>query len=443
MAHASPRLPDADTHLAQLPNGVRVVTLRLPHAATACASVFVRTGSAHEPKALAGISHVIEHMAFKGTAARDARRINLDAERLGAEVNAHTDKDHTAYQMRGLAADVPALLAMLGDIVLHSEFPEAELERERQVILQEFAEVEDDPMATAYQLFDRACWGLHAAAQPVIGQRRVIERLERAQLLGYVQRQYRGENIVVGVAGDVDPAEVVRAAEAAFGGAPAGSPNLVAPPAWLGGVRSRRIDGIGQAHLLLGFGLPALGEDDAAAEVAAAVFGEGMSSPLLDRLREQQGLVYHATAAADLFDHGGQFVVEASSAPDKLAQLVEEVAALVATHAGRIDPVDLERARRQVRVRRLQTLERPMRRLEEIALDLFAHGRLRPSSELIEQAAGVDRESVRATFERMVAEGPAVALVGQLGRAAGERAREALAARLGRVAAASADVVEA
>ena len=180
MDPAVSRLPDARIHLAELPNGVRVLTLPLPHAHTACASVFVQAGSAHEPKALAGISHVIEHMAFKGTGTRDARRINLDAERLGAEVNAHTDKDHTAYQMRGLPADMPALLAMLGDIVLHSEFPEAELERERQVILQEFAEVEDDPMATAYQLCDRACWGLHPAAQPVIGQRRVIERLERA-----------------------------------------------------------------------------------------------------------------------------------------------------------------------------------------------------------------------------------------------------------------------
>jgi predicted Zn-dependent peptidase len=431
MDPAVSRLPDARIHLAELPNGVRVLTLPLPHAHTACASVFVQAGSAHEPKALAGISHVIEHMAFKGTAARDARRINLDAERLGAEVNAHTDKDHTAYQMRGLPADVPALLAMLGDIVLHSEFPEAELERERQVILQEFAEVEDDPMATAYQLFDRACWGLHPAAQPVIGQRRVIERLERAQLLGYVQRQYRGVNIVVGVAGDVDPAEVVRAAEAAFGGVEPGSPNLVEAPAWHGGVRSRRIDGIGQAHLLFGFGLPALGEGDAAAEVAAAVFGEGMSSPLLERLREQQGLVYHATAAADLFGHGGQFVVEASSAPDRLGQLVDEVALLVARHADRIDPTDLERARRQVKVRRLQAEERPMRRLEELALDLFAHGRARPGSELIEQAAATDAAAVRGVFERMVAAGAAVALVGPLGRAAGERAREAVAARLG------------
>ena len=124
-----------DTHFTCLSNGVRVIAMPMPHLHTAAVSVFVRTGSAHESAAQSGISHVIEHMAFKGTAERDVRRINLDAERLGAEVNAHTDKDHTAYQMRGLAAHAGDFVRMLGDIVLASTFPEAELERERQVLL--------------------------------------------------------------------------------------------------------------------------------------------------------------------------------------------------------------------------------------------------------------------------------------------------------------------
>src|SRR3954453_1049580 len=123
---------DDGTAVATLANGVRVLTIRLPQLETACASVFIRSGSAHEAKALNGISHVVEHMVFKGTRTRDARRINLDAERLGAEVNAHTDKDHTAFHMRGLAADADVFVRMLGDIVLDPLFPAEELERERQ-----------------------------------------------------------------------------------------------------------------------------------------------------------------------------------------------------------------------------------------------------------------------------------------------------------------------
>jgi predicted Zn-dependent peptidase len=119
----SPQSPE----VATLANGVRVVTLPLPQAETATVAVFVASGSAHESRADSGISHVVEHMVFKGTATRDARRINLDAERLGAEVNAHTDKDHTAFHMRGLGGDVPALVEMLGDLVLAPSFPADEL----------------------------------------------------------------------------------------------------------------------------------------------------------------------------------------------------------------------------------------------------------------------------------------------------------------------------
>jgi len=186
--------PDDAPLLHTLPNGVRVVAMPRPQRRTGGVSVFVRVGSAHESRALNGIGHVLEHMAFKGTSERDAYRVNLDAEALGAEVNAHTDKDHTAYHMRGLGEHAPRFVAMLADIVRHATFPDDELAREREVLLQEVAEVEDDPMTVAYQLFDHACWAAHPAAQPVIGQRRVIERCTREQLAAHVQQHYTGAN---------------------------------------------------------------------------------------------------------------------------------------------------------------------------------------------------------------------------------------------------------
>ena len=197
-------MPDAPVPHATLANGVRVVVLPMPQARTAGVAVFVHTGSVHESRVHNGISHVLEHMAFKGTRERDVHRVNLDAERLGAEVNAHTDKDHTAYTMRGLAEHAPQFVRMLADIVRHATFPEDELAREREVLLQEVAEVEDDPVTIGYHLFDHLCWGEHPAALPVIGQRRVIERVSRADLLDYVGRQYTGANIVVAAAGALD-----------------------------------------------------------------------------------------------------------------------------------------------------------------------------------------------------------------------------------------------
>lgn len=412
----------AETLVTTLPNGVRVVAAPLP-LPTVSVSVFVRAGSLHESRLMSGIGHVIEHMAFKGTAMRDAARINLDAERLGAEVNAHTDKDHTAFHMHGLARDAAAFVGMLGDIVRHASFPDDELERERQVLLHEFTDDEDDPLATAFRLFDKACFGTHPAAQPVIGTRRNIERFTRADLVAHVQRLYSGSNLVVGVAGGIDPDALLKAAEAAFGGMAGGTPNRVEAPAYLGGIRTLRLAGSSQTHAVLGFPLPALAADDAAGPVAAAVLGEGMSSPLLAELREKRGLAYYTACSADLYDGFGQFVIEASTAPEQLDELLTQVMRLLRTHARQVAPLDLERAHNQIAVRRLRALERPYRRLEDAALDLFALGRVRPEAQRLERLRAVGPREVRTAFERMLAAGVSLALSGQVGRAASERAR--------------------
>jgi predicted Zn-dependent peptidase len=423
-------MTDPDTTvLASLPNGVRVVTVRMPHLASACVSVFVRTGSAHEAPRLNGISHFAEHMAFKGTAERDCQQINLDAERLGAEVNAHTDKEHTAYHMRGLARDAGRFVRMLGDIVLHSSFPAEELERERRVILQEFVEDEDDGLSTAFKLFDKLCFGVHPVAQPVIGTRRNIERFARDDLVGYVRQQYTGSNIVVAVAGGVDPEAIAKAAEAAFGAVPAGTVNAVEPAAYRGGIATRRLSGVPQTHVVLGFPIPTLRDDDPGATLAAALFGEGMSSPLMDQIRERRGLVYYAACSADVMELAGQFVIEASMDPEHLDEFVAEVSRLLREHAERSDDVGLERARNQLAVRSLEVVERPFRRLEEAAQDVYVRGRVRSREQWLQRVQALDGEQVRALFERMLAAGPTLAIAGKVPRTWREAARPLAALR--------------
>jgi predicted Zn-dependent peptidase len=424
-------MPDTDTSVATLSNGVRVVAIRLPHLDSVCVSVFVRTGSRYESRRQNGISHVVEHMAFKGTHERSCQRINLDAERLGAEVNAHTDKDHTAYHMRGLARDAGEFVRMLGDIVRNSTFPQAELERERQVILHEYTEDEDDALSTAFKLFDKTCFGTHPLAQPVIGTRQNIRRFTRDELLEYVHSRYTGANVVVGVAGNVDPAAVLADAQAAFGSMPAGSGNTVPAPGYLGGIASRQQPGCSQTHVVLGFPIPGLTEDYHAGVVAAALFGEGMSSPLMDELRERRGLVYYAACSADVNDLCGQFVIEASTAPEHLDEFFTEVTRLLAQQAQGTDPVGLERARNQFAVRSLGAQEQPFRRLEDAAQDLFVLGRVRPRAELIERIRAVTGEQVREAFRRMLAARASVAIAGKVRRGTNERVAELLEGHAG------------
>ena len=408
-----------------LPNGVRLLVIPMPQLATVTAAVFIHSGSQHESARESGISHAVEHMVFKGTATRDARRINLDAERLGAEVNAHTDKDHTAFHMRGLPAHTGRFIAMLAELVATPSFPADELEREREVLLHEFTEDEDDPLSTAFKLFDKGCWGAHPAAQPVIGSRRNLQRFTRDELVQWVRRHYTAGRTVVALAGPVDADAVRREVEAAFSGLAAGQAPPLPPPQWRGGVYSRRLSGCSQAHLVLGFPIAARAADDPSAAMAAALLGEGMSSPLLDRLREQRALAYYSACSADVMEAGGQFVIEVSTAPAQIEPTLRELAALLREQAARTEAVDLERARNQIVVRHLRALERPLRRLEDAALEVFAFGRPRSPAEQLARLQAVGGARLRAEFGRMLGAGATLALAGSLPRAVSERAREA------------------
>ena len=417
---SEPLSPALSTPIA---GGARVVAQRLPGLRSAAVSVFVHTGSLDESRATNGISHFVEHMVFKGTATRDARRINRDAEQLGAEVNAHTDRDHTAYHLRGLPGDVPRFIEMLGDLVLHPVFPEEELERERQVLLQELLEEEDDPMSVAFRLFDSACYGTHAAAMPVIGTRRQVERLARRDLAAYQGLRYGAPQLVIAAAGDIDPQGLARQAERVFAHAGPGAQARGAAPVWQGGVRTRALSGSSQAHLVIGWPIAGLRQDDLAPSLAAALFGEGMSSPLMEELREKRGLVYYAACSADICEDFGQFVIEASMAPEHLREAVQLILGLMRAHAEHIAPDELERARRQLQVRRLRDLERPGRLSEDLALEVLALGQPRDRQLQDARIEALGAQPLQACFAAMLAHPVALAVAGKVPRGTADALR--------------------
>ena len=164
--------------------------------------------------------------------------------------------------------------------------------------------------------------------------------------------------------------------------------------------------------------------------VAAAVLGEGMSSPLMDQVREQRGLAYYTACSADVLDICGQFVIEASTAPDKLDEFLRVATQLLRQHAERVDPVDLDRARHQLAVRCARDHDRPMRRLEDAAMEVFVHGRLRAPTAWLARLQAVTADEVSAVFQRMLHATPSLAVTGKLGRATSEHLRDAVAAAL-------------
>ncbi|HZY17844.1 MAG TPA: pitrilysin family protein [Ramlibacter sp.] len=418
--------------LKTLANGVRLLAIPLPHLQSASVGVFLRVGSRDETPASNGISHVLEHMAFKGTATRSVQAINMDAERLGADVNAFTSKDTTGYFMSGLGRHVGPFLEMTADIVLNSTFPEAELQRELEVIRQEAIEYAEDPQESSSDLLDRALWGDHPMGMPVIGTVENIERFTRQDLLAHVKAHYVAGNTVVAAAGQLDPEAFFAQAGRLFAGmsaAPHGrSRSAPQPPAHVAGAMGRRFSQVSQVFLNLAYPVvpPA---DDAmaaprwrlAASLAAMLFGGGMSAPLTDTVRERLGLAYTAESMSEQGDAWFNFVVHAITTPDKLDALVDATGRLLREHAQRIDPVHLERARNQLVVSRVRSAERTYATMERAVEELFARGTVTPADDAIAMLDSITADEVRAVFDRMLAQPPALAITGKGATAASAR----------------------
>jgi len=428
----------AEISLRTLANGVRLLAIPMPHVQSASVGVFLRVGSRDEAPGNNGIGHVLEHMAFKGTATRPVQAINLDAERLGADVNAFTGKDSTGYFMTGLGRHAEHLLSMTADIVLNSTFPEDELRRELEVIRQEAIEYEEDPQDSAGDLLDRAIWGDDPMGMPVIGTVGNIEGFTRQDLVHHVQSHYVAEKTVVAAAGSFDVEAWMALAERLFSGMQSSAqPSASLPPVparYVGHALGKRFTQVSQVFLNIAYPLSpgpqgemSLQRWRLAASLAANLFGGGMSAPLVDKVREQLGLAYTAHSTMDSGDAWANFVVHAVTTPDKLDALVTSTGELLRAQATAIDPVHLERAKNQLIVSRVRTAERTFAAMEQAIEELFASGCVTPPAEAVATIDDIGAEEVRAVFERMLAHPPALAMTG---KGASARAARQLAARL-------------
>lgn len=403
-----------------LPNGVRLLAVPIPHVQSASVGVFFRVGSRDETPDNNGIGHVLEHMAFKGTATRSVQEINLDAERLGADVNAFTSKDTTGYFMTGLGRHVDQFLAMTADIVLNSTFPAAELARELEVIRQEAIEYEEDPEESSSELLDRALWGDHPMGMPVIGTVANIERFTRDELVAHVQSHYVAEKTVVAVAGSVDVEAFFTQAEALFAGMPgAGAQHAAAaPPTYIGGAMGRRFSQVSQVFVNLAYPVAPLGDAAdprwrAAGSLASMLFGGGMSAPFTDIIRERLGLAYTAQSSTESGDAWSSFIVHAITTPDKLEQMMTATGGLLREQAGAIDPVHLERAKNQLVVSRVRSAERTYAIMERAVEELFIRGTVSTTADTIAVIESITADEVRAVFERALRHPPALAITGK------------------------------
>ena len=382
--------------ISTLSNGLRVVTHQMPHLETASLGMWVASGARNERNIEHGISHFLEHMAFKGTKRRSAQRIAEEIENVGGDLNAATSLETTSYFARVLRADVGVALDILADILQDSQFARDELDREREVILQEIASSKDSPDELAYDLMQDGAFPGQPVGRPILGTAESVRSLGERHLRAYLAENYGAGSMVLSAAGAVRHADVVRQAESLFGGLRS-QPRLAAEPArYVGGFR-HLAKPFEQNHLILAFESASHGSPDFyAVQVMSGLLGGGMSSRLFQEARERRGLCYAIYSFAWGLSDTGLFGVHAATGPEQRAELIEVVTSELRRLAEETpSPAEVARSKAQIKAGILMSLESSGARAEQMARQVLTYGHMLSPAELIEKVEAVTGEDIR------------------------------------------------
>lgn len=374
-----------------LDNGVRLVTERMPALKSVTVGIWVNVGSRDEEQGEEGFSHFIEHMFFKGTATRSALQISREIDALGGEMNAFTTRETTTFYVKVLDEQLKPGLALLADLFHHSRFPSQEIEKEKQVVLEEMRMVQDDPEEFVQDLHTQQMFGAHPLGRPILGTVATIKNLGRRDILGYIQRYYHPCETVVAVAGNFDQKQLTALLDTHFGRfeRPAATKRNRWPAEIYGGLRvhEKKLE---QAHLCLGLkGISVEHKDRYAAALLNAVLGGNVSSRLFQEIREKRGLAYSIYSCLSAYSDGGMWSVYAGTRPGEASKVVELVSREIKRLcAGGVQRDELARAKNQMKGSVMLGLESTSSRMGKLAKDELYHGR---RVSLDEVMAGIDR----------------------------------------------------
>ena len=398
--------------LTILPGGLRVASREMPGIETAAVGLYAEAGSRHEPARLNGIAHLFEHMVFKGAGARSAREISEAIEDVGGDLNACTDRDGTSFTASVLAEHVPLAVELIADLVLAPHLTEAELEREKDVVLQELGEARDTPNDIIFDDLWSAAFGDQPLGRPVLGEEETIAAISLADLDEWRRSRFRAGNIYLVAAGKIDHDRLVALAEARLAALPAGEMDAPEPACFTGGVRVGR-GSADQAHLALAFPAPGHADPDYfAARFFSDIVGGGMSSRLFQQVREDRGLAYSVYSQLQSYADAGLFYVYAATARRQSAAAAQLIDEILSAAPDSLTGREVERVRTQARAGLLMSLESPWGQAQYLARQLAVYGRLVEPEEILHAVQAVTIDEVRAAGARMLAGARARATIG-------------------------------
>ena len=385
-----------------LDNGVRLVMERMPSLKSVALSVWENVGTRDEGPRQKGFAHFLEHMMFKGTRRRSATQISHEIDSLGGEMNAFTTHETTTLYIKVLDQQIGQAIDLLADVFYHSRFDRKEIEREKQVVLEEIRTVRDDPEDFVQELHAKQVLRGHPLGRSILGDRATMQRIQRRDILRYLDQHYCPEKTVIAVAGNFEVKKVESLVNAAFGKwAPVGSAGngvqRQKPPHVRGGlmVHHKRLE---QVHLCMGFkGLPVTHPARYAAHTLNVLLGGGMSSRLFQEIREKRGLAYTIYSQLSSFSDGGVLTIYAASGAKEASSVVDVVCREIKKLKKRGPvPQELERTKNQLKGTLMLGLEGTYGRMNKLAKDELARGRYVSLRELVSE---IDRVAARDVQE--------------------------------------------
>jgi predicted Zn-dependent peptidase len=416
-----------------LKSGISVVTDTMPHLETASLGVWVASGSRDERHDENGISHLLEHMAFKGTRRRSARQIAEEIEAVGGDLNAATSAETTAYYARVLKADVPLALDVLADILSDPTFDREELAREQSVIVQEIGAVADTPDDLIFEHLNAIAFPDQPLGRSILGTAKTVRSFHDGTLRDYLGRHYRAPDIVVAAAGAVDHAAVVADVEQRFASFTGPASPLPEPAKFGGGshIEKRELE---QVHIAMA--LPGVAVTDPtlySLQVFANIVGGGMSSRLFQEARERRGLCYSIYSFHMPYSDIGMFGLYAGTDAADTSELMRVIVGEIAGAADTISETEIARAKAQMKAGLLMALESSGARIDQLARQMITRGRPMTVEELVEKVEAVTVESARTAGRALIARGKMATAV--LGLGSGLESAAAIAETLTRRAA--------
>lgn len=405
-----------EIRVTTLDNGLRVMTDPMQTVESVSLGLWVDAGTRHEPAEINGISHLLEHMAFKGTERRSARDIAEEMDNVGGHLNAYTARDHTAYYAKVLKEDSALALDILADILQNSTLDADELAREQAVVVQEINQSIDTPDDIIFDHFQATAFPDQPLGRPVLGTEDLVRAMSRDTVKGYLNSHYAASRMVLSAAGCVDHDSLVAAAEQAFAGLAAHAPASLEPARYVGGEYREERD-IEQVNLVLGYGGVAYDDPDYyAASVLSTLLGGGMSSRLFQEIREKRGLVYSIYSFASSYADGGLFGIYAGTGEDEVEELVPVLCDEVVKVCGGIADDEVRRARAQLKASILMSLESTSSRCEQLARQVLVYGRPISTQEVVDRIEAIDSSQIAAVARRLFAQVPTIAAIGPLGK---------------------------